>query len=1329
MASTDINTIIDALKTFGSSGKFEYETSLDGETCRTIRVIELLPLLQGDNPTVLKVNLIHLSLDESPEYDAISYCWGGQTPSFPIICDGKMKLITENLATFLLLLRLRLQDRVRLFVDAICINQESNSEKNAQVPLMQDIYSMASMVHIWLGNSGAGKPHELHPTFDFLRWAAEALFDSRYANLQAPMDVFTTDARRAMSALGGPNPPRIAALLSLPWFSRVWVIQEAALCRRGTVYYGPLTMDWHTMCRALVAIISDSTYSLVGLQNSNGLDLVGEKETASFGFLATCTGAWVSENRSLEALIRHRQAQATDPRDKVYGLWGLLTEASGATPRPDYNLSVREVYTNVASAFIRYSGNLDVLSVPRKFDSTLSLPSWVPDWTGGPSSYLFDQLLEDDASDFEASGRLEYSESADRGDLLHVHAIAIDQIAECGMPMSQMCEGFEKAKSLIIRCLLLAASLTYLNQNWRRVAMADKASGKLYPNGEDRLRVFLHLIYEDDARPDPDTKRLLPRHLAQRATEIWAFGLRLFLLHHFPFVYNTLVGARLGRLVAWSIRQPESSLSGDANGISVAIASLNPRFCRPLAPQNKLGNTFITVVNIADIRRAASQPPVAYSVTGQVWLRQGKGGLVDDCIIEETKLRRKEEVLSEREDLFNYTNSASPKCLNGPPTGRPSDARIKSQLLRIADSVDMLRKPEEGEAAISKICGSTSWEMGSWHNLTLNTGVETHEGGIQSGGAEDSGIKCIGRKYYQACSLTSLVSFVCVPVDSNLLMMKPFSKGLAHLLPTLASPRFGLCNEDSQLGTPEYTTALPRVEESAAAGCTWCNLILVGVNTKLDPRPSPEVEMRIEFVSFGFGDEKYTTPGKNRALVLINGRPLQPTVFTTNDSIVGEIVTARELDNKVNSTQASKQIHSWLAECDHHETCGPIEPSLLPTTMIEVSSEEHPEFPRLFATKGTVDYYVALSYCWGLDQTGLTKISNLESRLQRLDVITLSRTIQDTITTTRKIGMKYVWIDAVCIIQDSMDDKEIELASMCRIYQHATVTTVAASASSANQGFLEDRGPPNPSTQVPFWDPNGKLSSVSLRFQDYYNDEREPINTRAWTLQEQLLSPRLLIYATHTLQYHCQQHTVNLGNSINVTAGFIPRRLRRFSELASDDLSVQAIGREWGDIIAMYSQRYLSYPEDKLTALAGVAESFSFQANIKYLAVLDNATLPFGRVRSGHLKLMAYVRQGFFDAPRSFKWSPSASCSENTTSNSSMSAMLDNALSDEKNAICLAIARRTYERTRGDSIEPVVDGLIISPLGGQGTYRRVGCFSGLKEKEFKGFDRETVTLV
>jgi hypothetical protein len=600
--------------------------------------------------------------------------------------------------------------------------------------------------------------------------------------------------------------------------------------------------------------------------------------------------------------------------------------------------------------------------------------------------------------------------------------------------------------------------------------------------------------------------------------------------------------------------------------------------------------------------------------------------------------------------------------------------------------------------------------------------------------------------------------------------------------------------EDSQPEGPEYRTTLARVEEAAAGGCTWCRLILIGAISELDSRPLPEVEMNISLTSFGYRDESFTPVGKNRALILINGRPLHPTLFTTNDDMVAEIVTARELDNEVNTARASKQIHTWLTQCDHHQKCGPIEPFLLPSRVIEVGPEGHPEFPRLFEAKGAVDYYAALSYCWGFDQTGLTTINNIDSRLQRLDMSTLSRSIQDAITTTRKIGIKYLWIDALCIIQDSIDDKVIELASMCRTYQHATVTIVAASANSANQGFLEDRNPPKPSSQIPFWSPDGKLSSVSLRLEDRYDDEREPINTRAWTLQEQLLSPRLLIYATHTLQYHCQQYTVNLGNSINIPAGSITRRLPRFSDSPSNNLNVQDIGRVWGDIITMYSQRHLSYLEDKLTALAGIAEAFSSKANTKYLAglwsggslprlllwrvlqpknyapislytapswswasinspvfyshfhkpytyewygvevitceiALDNAVLPFGRVRSGYLKLVAYVRNGFVDGPRSLKWSPSASSKENASLDSTLSAELDDASSGERDVICLAIARRTFERTRGDAIEPVIDGLVICPNGDQGTYRRVGCFSGLKEKEFKGFSHETVTLV
>jgi hypothetical protein len=159
-----------------------------------------------------------------------------------------------------------------------------------------------------------------------------------------------------------------------------------------------------------------------------------------------------------------------------------------------------------------------------------------------------------------------------------------------------------------------------------------------------------------------------------------------------------------------------------------------------------------------------------------------------------------------------------------------------------------------------------------------------------------------------------------------------------------------------------YITTHRHVEKAAAAGCTWCNIILAEVisndyvdYTQGDFAPSlPPGELQIELVSFCSGSRRnnYTPAGHNRALIFVNGWPLQPEVFTTEDSTVGEIVTARNLDNQVNSVRASRQIHAWLIECDQHEKCGPLQPSLLPTRVIEVSPEEHPECPRLYEAKG-----------------------------------------------------------------------------------------------------------------------------------------------------------------------------------------------------------------------------------------------------------------------------------------------------------------------------------------------------------------------------------------
>ncbi len=631
-----------------------------------------------------------------------------------------------------------------------------------------------------------------------------------------------------------------------------------------------------------------------------------------------------------------------------------------------------------------------------------------------------------------------------------------------------------------------------------------------------------------------------------------------------------------------------------------------------------------------------------------------------------------------------------------------------------------------------------------------------------------------------------------------------------------STPKFQiLCRTPDKEDCVQYTASTLEVEASAASGCSWCRLVLSlkddAEEQTLGEGHSPLQKIPVRFGA-GLEGENFTPRGNNRFGLWINGASYFLTAFTARDDLASDVVTAREMEHRINSPTAFDQAKKWLRECGSHKNCGIVGPTQLPSRVIEVSPENDPGTPRLLESSTIVDYFVALSYCWGLNQTGVTTKSNIKARQERLNVSSLSRTIQEAILVTRKINVKYLWVDAVCIIQDSQEDKNIELGKMCKIYQDALVTFVAANATNANQGFLEDRAPPAPATKIPFWGPDGRLGTASIRLEGWYDDGDEPINTRAWTFQERLLSPRLLIYASHTLQYQCNQDTINLGDSINLSSGLSAWRIPP----ASARLNTQAVGRTWGHIISMYSARHLSYLEDKLTALAGLAEAFQQHTLVDYLAGLwsgdmlprlllwqtsrtddytpcpiytapswswaslnnpvyfsalynhhsytwydidapvakinlESRKLPFGRVTGGHLKLSAHIRHGVYHPPQYIRWkTPANSSMSQEDLESAASTYVDDDILLERNIICMAIARRSYDEDANEDVPitigsaarsifenpnvedgaswTAIDGLIIATTEVKGTYRRVGCFFGAKEIEFRDCPREEVTL-
>ncbi|CZR54151.1 uncharacterized protein PAC_04034 [Phialocephala subalpina] len=106
--------------------------------------------------------------------------------------------------------------------------------------------------------------------------------------------------------------------------------------------------------------------------------------------------------------------------------------------------------------------------------------------------------------------------------------------------------------------------------------------------------------------------------------------------------------------------------------------------------------------------------------------------------------------------------------------------------------------------------------------------------------------------------------------------------------------------------------------------------------------------------------------------------------------------------------------------------------------------------------------YGALSYCWGYCQNFTTTKASLPNYILSIDFNALPRTLKDAVTTTRNLGLRYLWVDALCIVQDDREDKDAEITRMGNVYQNAIITIVAANSPGVECGFLDYKPLPKP---------------------------------------------------------------------------------------------------------------------------------------------------------------------------------------------------------------------------------------------------------------------------
>jgi hypothetical protein len=380
---------------------------------------------------------------------------------------------------------------------------------------------------------------------------------------------------------------------------------------------------------------------------------------------------------------------------------------------------------------------------------------------------------------------------------------------------------------------------------------------------------------------------------------------------------------------------------------------------------------------------------------------------------------------------------------------------------------------------------------------------------------------------------------------------------------------------------------------SAANGCHLCSL-LVGTCSDIS---APLQESQLPYLiraSKSDVQEKINlavqTPQMSVSLVAIRN----PNGFLKSSP------TLRH--HRTDSLEVLQTASTWLKECieSHGATCADRR-GFLPSRLIKLNDSYQSSVSARLVLHADLPIdcqYLTLSHCWGgLDFLTLDS-TNLNEFLRNIPICDLTNTFQQAIQLTHWLGYKYIWIDSLCIVQDSQNDWEDISASMGRVYSHSTCTIAATGAENGNEGLFFNRYP------LSFMELPLLVEGFSRAVSAYrYKEWPSPLDKRAWVLQEQILSPRTIRFGTDRIYWTCR--------CLSMTEGDDPEDLYlehcalvRSLDSKSFDENDFPIGHD--PLLAMvraYSKRNLTFQKDKWPAFRGIAQEF---------AILNNVTLICG---------------------------------------------------------------------------------------------------------------------
>ncbi|KAM0344809.1 hypothetical protein ACHAPU_007187 [Fusarium lateritium] len=424
-----------------------------------------------------------------------------------------------------------------------------------------------------------------------------------------------------------------------------------------------------------------------------------------------------------------------------------------------------------------------------------------------------------------------------------------------------------------------------------------------------------------------------------------------------------------------------------------------------------------------------------------------------------------------------------------------------------------------------------------------------------------------------------------------------------------------------------YYMTIHKLKESGESGCPKCMLIYEIIHQDCLEAHLPVISIALPagILSVGFySKSKPAPPPLLYRLFYLNGTPEPDWDF----------IKPGNLFLKDRRQEYQSLLTGWINNCNsNHKSCTDPD-SVLPTRVLDVGTEET---KRLFLhiSSGEHASYVALSHCWGPDgiQVKTTK-STIKDYQREISFQELPKNFQDAVETTRSIGIRYLWIDSLCIVQDDTADWQIESSKMSSIYRDAYLVLAATQAADSSQGFLDRRYASTSSIQGQILSEirvrdnpvrTGQIRNANLTVSRIYiqclarsNNSRteqrhhltvssSPLNRRAWVLQENILPRRIVHFTSHELLWECidclkcECMEVDQAPSRGDSQDLI--RQGHFFRLYVKDSS-NKLHTVWLSLLEEYHQLALSHESDRLPALSGLASLWCSRGAGTYLAGL-----------------------------------------------------------------------------------------------------------------------------